>query len=90
MKRILPTLALLGLFVACPILAHAAEEDYNRGQFDECDKDRDGLLTKDEFLACWPGHEAAFEKMDRGEGKLTPNDMEIGRPLFSKDPKHAK
>ena len=89
MKFLLPTLALIGVFLL-PTTHSQAADKYNHEQFEVCDKSRDGHLSQSEFSACWPWRGVAFEKLDRwGDGMLSPNDMDINRPHFSKNPKHA-
>ncbi len=85
MKATFSMLVLLGMFLVLPLVGgvQAAEKSpaYSHEQFKLCDKDKDNHLSKEEFLACWPGKEDTFKKLDTsGDGKLTTEEMRVGWP----------
>ena len=52
-----------------------------RPHFEECDKDKDGALNMEEYLACYPrGGQQRFAAIDsNGDGKVTRDEMKAFR-----------
>lgn len=84
MKKLLMITALAAFSLTCATAGLAAEATpvpgpKSRGmwKFEQCDKDSDGVLSLDEFLACHPkATKDMHAAMDsNGDGKVTPEEM---------------
>lgn len=86
MKKLSTTLALIALFcagsayAASPAHSTAARPDreHKRFNIEECDKNKDGALTLEEFKACFPNaKEQRFMKLDENkDGKVTKEEIQ--------------
>ncbi len=83
MKYAIPALILLGAVLAGPLESHAAQTGENhrpRPKFADCDTNKDGLLSREEFLGCWPRGAEKFAVMDKnGDGLVSKEDMQAWR-----------
>ncbi len=71
MKSLYVTLVVGGMLLAAVPAVQAAQPQAHQ-KFAECDRNKDGSLTRDEFLACWPKGEKRFTAMDTNhDGKVT-------------------
>ena len=88
MKSVLFTLAVVGLLLVHPLPGHAQpmEFGFTGAQFEVCDVQRDGGLSKVEYVACWPHRADRFETLDKNaDGGLTRHELGIGRPQLHRD-----
>ncbi len=72
---------------AGPKGAKAQDREKRRGaRFAECDKDKDGMLSKDEFAACYPRKAAKFDEIDANkDGNVTKEEMKAYRTVMQKE-----
>ena len=98
MKKLTSALIVMALLVSGAALASAAapkaahngtqpvkQHKEKRSKFDECDKDKDGGLTLEEALACYPRIKPKFDAIDADkDGKITKEEIKAYRAAHKK------
>ena len=84
MKYTLPTLALLGVFLLQPASGNAAQADTasasHKPKFEDCDTNKDGFLSKEEFQVFRPRSAEHFTAIDKdGNGLVSHEELKAWR-----------
>ncbi len=79
MKYLYLGLIVGGMILAAPLMADAGQSGQKqpRHTFESCDQNKDGFLSREEFLGCWPKGAKKFDAVDKdGNGRISKQDIQ--------------